>query len=103
MKNQTNISWLRDYPNDNLGLGVFLVPNPFSEQFGAAHKVSVPSISYPECIKRGSFCIAFQWIPQTMVSDLNIDTETTVPQGEKCVDYCYEPGTLCNEQTGVCQ
>jgi hypothetical protein len=99
MINETNPGWLEGLDPDSLGIGLFLVPDVSSDQFGAAQKLMVPDITYPQCVQRGMFTIAFKWVPHS-VGTTSADLETRC--GQPCVRTCVERGCICNPITGVC-
>ena len=47
---------------ETLGLGLFIVPAP-ENGILEYREVLVDKLTYNECLKRGSHCEAFQWIP----------------------------------------
>ncbi|MBI3273583.1 MAG: hypothetical protein HYZ69_00410 [Candidatus Colwellbacteria bacterium] len=63
--NQTKEEWLEKSTVQDLGTGVFLVPDVTSKS-GSVKKVFVPDITYTECIQRGQAVVAFQWVPHSI-------------------------------------
>ena len=66
-KNQTHEDALhfmkeRKILNKELGIGLFMIPAP---ELGVLEyrRINVGDLSYPETVKRGENCKAFQWIP----------------------------------------
>jgi hypothetical protein len=47
----------------NLGIGLFVVPAP---EYGVLEYKVVPvaDISYKDCLKRGSICESYRWVPK---------------------------------------
>jgi hypothetical protein len=56
------------HSENNLGIGLFVVPAP---EYGILEYKIVPvaGISYKECLKRGSICESYQWVPKGYVID----------------------------------
>lgn len=100
MKNQTEPNWVIEYGDEN-GLGLFLVPDPQSETFGAAKVVEANGISYDSCLVRGYFTIAFKWIPQTILGQA--ENEPDHKCKGRCVETCRDPLCICNRVNGRCQ
>lgn len=77
-----------------VGVALFLVPDPES---GILEEkvVSVDGISYQECIKRGSNCIAFKWIP----SSFKAATEVHAARASSCGQWCGPDRKWC---PGLC-
>jgi hypothetical protein len=75
--------------DQNIGTGVFAVPDPENPEFGAAKAVVVPRITYQECVMRGEFTMAFKWIPGPQAY-----IECPVV-GERCVKDCGHDYCLC--------
>jgi hypothetical protein len=80
VKNQTEEKWLEFSNPEDLGTGIFLIPDVKSDKFGAAQKLVVPDITYPQCVQRGMFTIAFKWVPHSVASA----SELEVPCEQQC-------------------
>jgi hypothetical protein len=98
MRNQTDPSWITG-PENEMGTGIFLIPNVESEQIGAVRKVFVPDLTYVDCARRGILAVAFKWVPQRIASFQVLNQSSCRP--ERCVSSCTEPGCMCDQ--GVCQ
>jgi hypothetical protein len=82
--NQTNPKHLTANELAETGTGVFAVPDPHGEDFGAAKAVVVSGITYSDCVKRAEFTMAFKWIPERLSASI-------IPcpvKGEGCVKDC---------------
>lgn len=66
-QNQTEDEWLEQTQPDDLGTGIFLVPDVESIDRGAVRKVLVPNITYLDCVQRGVACV-FKWVPHSVRS-----------------------------------
>ncbi len=100
MQNQTNVDWLVDLGSDQLGTGLFLIPDVRVNVFGAAFKHLIPDITYTDCIMRGAFVIAVKWVPHTIA---DFQTLQGTGCGRRCVATCVEPGCICNPYRGQCE
>lgn len=100
MDNQTNPEWLIELTSESLGTGMFLIPDVFSEEFGAMTASAVRRITYSNCIQRGMFTVAFKWVPERVATyeSLRKSPECHGP----CVDTCKQPACICNKVTGQC-
>ncbi len=96
MKNQTDPSSLLNLDPNEIGTGLFLVPDPNQADYGAATKLTVQDITYGEAVVRGTFSMAFKWIK----GGTKIPNK---PCGQPCVASCVEIGCLCNYATGRCE
>lgn len=67
-KDQTDPKWLDASEFDDLGTGLFLVPDVLKEELDAKQKIFVPNITYIECVKRGKHTIVFRWIPHMVMT-----------------------------------
>ena len=67
-KDQTDPKGLEASEFDDLGTGLFLIPDVQKEELDAQLKVFVPDITYHECIKRGKHTMAFRWIPHMIMT-----------------------------------
>lgn len=63
---QTDQTWLEGLSPQQLGTGIFLIPDVHSKQFGAAQRVLVQNITYSDCARRGICAMAFKWVPHTV-------------------------------------
>lgn len=66
-QNQTEDEWLEQTQPDDLGTGIFLVPDVENSDGSAVRKVFVPDITYHDCVRRGNACI-FKWVPYSVRS-----------------------------------
>jgi hypothetical protein len=101
VQNQTDPAVLSQGKPDDLGTGVFAIPDPTSPDYGATTKILVDDITYQECVKRGHATVAFKWVPHkngAMDSELK-DSKCAIA-GARCVDRCAPPGCMC--VNGVC-
>lgn len=98
--NQTNQELLDDLRPDELGTGLFLVPDVKSDVFGAARKIAISDITYDEALRRGAFTMGFKWVPNKVApfSDL-----LEARCGQRCVWTCVELGCVCNRARGICE
>lgn len=104
MKNQTDLDSLSDmslYELNNLGTGIFLIPNVESSIYADAKKVFVPDITYGDCVRRGEFAMAFKWVPHSEATFLELSTARCTCR--PCISSCVEKSCICNERTGRCQ
>jgi hypothetical protein len=92
MHDQTDPSWLRDSNPQDLGTGIFLVPDVISDEIGAVRRVIVPDLTHQQCERRGAFTPAFKWVPQWIASVEVI--QRTDCHGD-CTVLTDEPGCLC--------
>lgn len=92
MHDQTDPSWLRDSKPEDLGTGIFLIPDVTSDDIGAVTRVVVPNLSHRECGKRGAFTPAFKWVPYWVA---DIDAIQHAGCYGDCTVLSDEPGCLC--------
>jgi hypothetical protein len=99
VQNQTDQNDLNNIdPDQTLGSGVFAIPDPTSEEFGAIKKEIVTPITYQACIRQGFFCMAFKWVPRKLSA-----TMTSCPTpGAPCVTDCAAQD-LCFCINGRCK
>jgi hypothetical protein len=101
-QNQTDPDVLKSGDATTLGTGIFAVPDPASEEFGAVRKEMVDDITYEDCVKRGHFVRAFKWVPRTAgQQDQTMLKNTCAIAGVRCVDRCAPANCLCVD--GVCR
>ena len=99
VQNQTSQKDLTNIDPDQFeGTGVFAVPDPNSEDFGAVKKVAISPLTYDACIRRGFFCVAFKWLPRKLSTAI---TDCPTP-GAPCVDDCANQD-LCLCVNGRCR
>ena len=100
-QNQTDPGALiQGKPND-LGTGVFAIPDPTSSDYGATRKVLVDGLTYQECVKRGLSTVAFKWVPHKHGAQApELKDSICAIAGARCVDRCAPPGCLC--VNGIC-
>src|SRR4051812_42045388 len=93
VQNQTDPAILSQGKQDDLGTGVFAIPDPTSPDYGATTKVLVDKITYQECVKRGLATVAFKWVPHKngAINPELIDSKCPIA-GVRCVDRCVPPG-----------
>lgn len=83
---------------DSLGTGLFLVPAP---QIGIleVEVVIVQDLTYSECMKRGNMCVAYKWIPTTIMGHDDIVKNRQSESSQCSIYYCEEasdcPSTYC--------
>lgn len=70
--NQTEPAWLEGGLADELGVGIFALPDVESDEKDAVKVVRVHRLSYPECVRRGRHTMAFKWIPATVAAELGL-------------------------------
>ena len=104
-KNKTPKSYLtKELVKDAVGTGLFAVPAP---QKGILEKdvVVVHDLTYLECIKRGHNCLAFKWVPASVMIGADIiKARATTDCGDiSCSedDDCPPPCLACQD-TGYC-
>ena len=94
-KNQTNEESYKvlSKKHDAIGTGVFLVPDP--EKGILEYKaVTVKSLPYSECFKRGENTTAFMWVAEELHS-----FEEVMKQRSMCGQFCNAAGLRC---PGLC-
>lgn len=75
-----------------LGIGLFVIPAP-ENGILEWKVVAVDNILYRECVKRGSNCESFQWIPKGISVKLNLPGITAtiinnIDDLKKLQDFC---------------
>ena len=95
LKNQTLRDHLTNQTLNERGTGIFAVPDPERGVRGR-RIVRLPNLSYKETIQRGAECIAYRWVPTSVMSFQDIQTEAL----RGCVEEtCWEdtdcPGASC--------
>lgn len=99
VQNQTDQNDLTNIdPDQTEGTGVFAIPDPTSEEFGAIKKEVVSPLTYEACIRRGFFCVAFKWLPRKLSTTI---TACPTP-GAPCVKDCAAQD-LCLCFNGRCK
>ena len=66
-QDQTEEAWLENTQSDDLGTGIFLVPDVEQSNRGEVKKVLVPNITYHNCVQRGANCV-YKWVPHFVSS-----------------------------------
>lgn len=102
MWDQTDRTWLVGVnPDEELGTGLYLVPDPRPNDPDAVRKVLDQDITYNECRTRGdtSGARAIKWVPHTIASYPMV---TSTACGAPCQDTCVEFGCVCNERKQLC-
>jgi hypothetical protein len=74
----------------SIGHGLFLVPDP-EKGVLEYRSVTVAKLTYGECVKRGSNCVAFKWIAYQIYSAENIESARA-----KCSGFCNFAGGRCD-------
>jgi hypothetical protein len=97
LQDQTDPNWLGQ--PDELGTGIFLVPDVTKAVPRAVNKMWVQTITYTDCQIRGTLTVAFKWVPNRVASFIDMQSKPCVPH--TCVDTCVEPGCVCKD--GTCQ
>lgn len=67
-QDQTEDEWLQQTQPEDLGTGLFLVPEIETNDRGRTHKVLVPNITYNECVRHGQGICVFKWVPHSVCS-----------------------------------
>lgn len=65
---QTEDEWLWGAGPEDLGTGIFLVPDVKSNESGSVEKVFVPNITYQDYVKRMNGAVIGKWVPQSISS-----------------------------------
>jgi hypothetical protein len=97
-QNQTDPQWLRAAGTTKLGTGIFLIADVTRPGPDAFRKQLVRDLTYTQCLERGTFALAFKWIPTSVASYSSLADAAC---GEPCVDTCVEFGCVC--YNGVCR
>lgn len=91
-KNKTPLSYLgKKHRQTDAGTGLFAVPAP---QKGTleVEVVVVHDLTYSECTKRGHNCLAFKWVPLSVMSGSDI---VKARASDDCIDYTCEEDNDC--------
>ncbi|MCL5999203.1 MAG: hypothetical protein M1546_24535 [Chloroflexi bacterium] len=102
MKNQTDPNWLEGLQPEQLGTGLFLLPDVFSERYAAMIVAAVPQITYPQCVLRGMFAVAYKWVPERIASFEQLQEDVDCGDTMPCAGQCRRLGCMCNDATGLC-
>jgi hypothetical protein len=98
VQNQTHPKEFINAASGAPGTGIFLVPDLGIEAaIGATIKITIPNLTYSECIQKGLYCIAFKWVSRILSSQA---TQCTTP-GAPCVTWCDDDLCMCKE--GHCE
>jgi hypothetical protein len=84
---------------DLTGTGLFLIPDPEAGVF-ETKVVTVKDITYPETVKRGEACQAYQWIAAELLSYEQIQQQRPYCPETWCGNgrqgYTCPPGCFCS-------
>lgn len=88
MDNQTEDKWVEDIGQFDKGTGIFLIPDPTSEEDEPIQVIEVMDLTYDEFIRRGNFTLACKWVPD------GVNVSTTC-KDRRCVKTCVAEGCIC--------
>lgn len=101
MWDQTEQQWLSSSDPEELGTGLFLIPDPRDDDPKAVRKISEPDITYIQCKRKGDdiSARAIKWVPHTVSSYFAL--LRIMCQGH-CKQKCNQPGCMCDSDKQIC-
>jgi hypothetical protein len=99
--NQTDCDLIDEADIKTVGLGLFLFPD-IPPDVGPTLRVrSVSGITFPHCHDLARLALAFKWIPESRLSDPEINLAKGESCSGLCVTRCVKIPCWCID--GVCQ
>lgn len=93
LHNQTDPTWVANHDEDELGVGIFLIPDVASDVPYALKSEVVDDITYSTAVAKAHLVISFKWVPHR-ISRVSSMKKAPTCLGD-CVDTCPKPQCFC--------